>query len=170
MAFFILTNGNLSQIDFDYLTHNSGSRLDPTLSPIEQRPVIIKREESKDTFALEVMSSPVITLDHESFAKEAIELLKNKGIHHLVLTDGDQVKGLVSDRDISWLKKLELDEHAMAGQFMASMILVCHEETPIDHLARVMVREHISAIPVVNSLKQLTGIVTHHDLLRWIFE
>lgn len=170
MAFFILTNGNLSQIDFDYLTHNSGSRLDPTLSPIEQRPVIIKREESKDTFALEVMSSPVITLDHESFAKEAIELLKNKGIHHLVLTEGDQVKGLVSDRDISWLKKLELDEHAMAGQFMASMILVCHEETPIDHLARVMVREHISAIPVVNSLKQLTGIVTHHDLLRWIFE
>jgi CBS domain-containing protein len=170
MAFFILTKGNLSQIDFDYLTHNSGSRLDPTLAPREQRPVIIKREEGKDTFALEVMSSPVITIDHESFAKEAIELLKNKGIHHLVLTEVDQVKGLVSDRDISWLKKIDLDEHAMAGQFMASMILVCHEETPIDHLARVMVREHISAIPVVNNLKQLTGIVTHHDLLRWIFE
>ncbi|MCF8058381.1 MAG: CBS domain-containing protein [Bacteriovoracaceae bacterium] len=170
MAFFILTKGNLSAIEFDYLNHDSGSRLDPTLSPSRQQPVVIKREEAKGTFAIEVMSSPVLTVDHEALAVEAINIFKTKNIHHLVLTDGDQVKGLISDRDVSWLKKMDLGEHAMAGQFMTSMVLVCHEETPIDHLARVMVRENISAIPVVDSFKQLTGIVTHHDLLGWIFK
>ena len=168
--FFVLSKGNLSQIDFDYLSHDSGSRLDPTLSPGAQKAVVVKKDQSKNTFAIEVMSSPVVTIDHEALTKEALGTFKEKGIHHLVLTAGEEVKGLVSDRDLSWLAKMELDEHAMAGQFMTSMVLVCHEETPIDHLARVMVREHISAIPVVNSFRQLTGIVTHHDLLRWIFE
>lgn len=168
--FFILSKGSLSQIDFDYLEKDSGTRLDPTLVPHSQRAVVIKKEEAKGTFAIEVMSSPVVTIDHEALTKEALKLFKEKSIHHLVLTSGDEVKGLVSDRDLSWLAKMELDEHAMAGQFMSDMILVCHEETPLDLLARVMVRENISALPVVNSFKQLTGIVTHHDLLRWIFE
>lgn len=168
--FFVLSKGNLSQIDFDYLSDNSGTRLDSTLVSGAQRPVTVKKEQAKGTFAIEIMSSPVVTVDHEALTKEALDIFKNQSIHHLVLTDKDEVKGLVSDRDLSWLAKMELDEHAMAGQFMSSMVLVCHEETPLDHLARVMVRENISAIPVVNSFKQLTGIVTHHDLLRWIFE
>lgn len=177
--FFIINKGSLSEINFDYLSHDSGARLDPTLVAGEKpssltQGVVIKKDQAQSTFAIEIMSSPVLTIDHEALAKEALEIFKEKSVHHLVLTarDGknEEVKGLVSDRDLSWLAKLELGEHAMAGQFMSSMILVCHEETPLDHLARVMVREHISALPVINSFKQLTGIVTHHDLLRWIFQ
>ncbi len=168
--FFILSKGKLSQIDFGYLSQDSGVRLDPTLVPDESRPVVLKKAKAPESFAIEVMSSPVVSIDHEALVGEALKVFSEKGIHHLVLTENDQVKGLISDRDVSWVEKLELNEHAMAGQFMSSMVLVCHEETPLDHLAKVMVRENISAIPVVNSFQQLTGIVTHHDLLRWIFE
>lgn len=168
--FFVLSKGKLSQVDFGYLAQKSGARLEPTLVPDENRPVVVKKTKAPETFAIEIMSSPVISIDHEALVGEALKLFKEKGIHHLVLTSEEQVKGLISDRDVSWVEKLELNEHAMAGQFMSSMVLVCHEETPIDHLAKVMVKENISAIPVVNNFHQLTGIVTHHDLLRWIFE
>lgn len=168
--FFILSKGKLSQVEFGYLGKDSGVRLDPTLVPDKNKPVIIKKQKAPSTFAIEIMSSPVISIDHEALVGEALKIFSEKGIHHLVLTSEDQVKGLISDRDVSWVEKLELNEHAMAGQFMSSMVLVCHEETPLDHLAKVMVREGVSAIPVVNSFQQLTGIVTHHDLLRWIFE
>jgi|GEM_PF-1296830 len=174
MSFYVLSNGTLSSLTFDYLENPGGSRLDPTLSPSNGKGITLKnkpdsKERAKEVFAVEVMSSPVITLDFESLTKDALEKFKENSIHHIVLTHNDKVKGMVSDRDLSWLKKFKLDEHAMVSQFMTSLILACHEETPIDHLARVMVREHISALPVVNSKKELTGIVTHHDLLKWIF-
>lgn len=171
MAFYILNKGKLSLIEFDYLTHPGGKRLDDTLVPGRQAPVKMKvQKDSQSTYAIEVMSKPVITLAENAMASEALETFKNEGIHHLVLTDKDEVKGLVSSKDLAFLTSLELEEHAMASQFMSSMILVCDEDTPVDFLAKVMVKEAISAIPVVDQEQFLTGIVTHHDLLRWIFE
>lgn len=167
--FYILSKGKLSLINFEYLTNNSGNRLEPTSVPFAERPVLLKKEKAKNTFAIEIMSSPVKTLDHEVLTKDALTFFESNSIHHLVLCHGREIKGLVSDRDLTWLKKVKLDEHAMVKQFMSTIILTCHEETPIDHLAKVMVKENISAMPVVNNKKELTGIVTHHDILRWLF-
>jgi CBS domain-containing protein len=167
MPFYILSKGKLNQIPFDYLSKESGVRLEKTIG--NQEPKHLKQECSSQTYAIEIMSKPVLSLDHESSAGEVLKLLKEKSIHHIVLVNGEEVKGLLSDRDLSWLKKLKLDEHATASQFMSSIILACDENTPIDHLAKVMVKEHISALPVVNNNQELTGIVTHHDILRWLF-
>jgi CBS domain-containing protein len=167
MSFYIISNGKLTGISFDYLSEKSGNRLEKTLGG--NRPVSVKREKAAVTYAIEIMSKPVVSLEIGSTAKEALSTLEDKSIHHIVLVEGDEVKGLISDRDLSWLRKLKLDEFACVSQFMSSMILACDEETPIDHLAKVMVKEHISALPVVNKSLQLTGIVTHHDILKWIF-
>ncbi|MCR9205548.1 MAG: CBS domain-containing protein [Halobacteriovoraceae bacterium] len=174
MAFFILSKGKLSQIDFQYLQNPGGSRLDDTIVPGHGRgPVVVKnkvQKEAQNAYAIEVMSKPVITLPENAMAEKALGIFKKEKIHHLVLTKNDEVKGLVSSKDLAFLTTLELESYAMASQFMSSMILVCDEETPVDHLARVMIKEDISAIPVVDKEQFLTGIVTHHDLLRWIFE
>jgi CBS domain-containing protein len=173
MSFFILNKGKLSQIEFEYLTNPSGTRLDVTLVPGDQMARKVRTKAQRDaqtTYAIEVMSKPVITLAEDAMAQEALETFREKNIHHLVLTKGDEVKGLVSSKDLAFLTSLELESHAMASQFMSSMILVCDEDTPVDYLAKVMVKEAISAIPVVDKDQFLTGIVTHHDLLRWIFE
>ena len=167
MPFYILSKGKLNQIPFDYLTKESGVRLEKTIG--NESPVQTKQQDSSQVYAIEIMSKPVLSLDHEVSAGLVLKLLKEKSIHHIVLVSGEEVKGLLSDRDLSWLKKLKLDEHANASQFMSSIILACHENTPIDHLAKVMVKEHISALPVVNDDHELTGIVTHHDILKWLF-
>jgi CBS domain-containing protein len=169
MSFFVLSNSNLTEITFDYILSPGGNRLDPTLSPESKKSDHTKKEQSQRTYAIEIMSTPVIALDHKALTKEAINLLNKEKIHHIILTKNDEVKGLVSDRDLSWQRKLELDIDAPIENFMSSMILACHEETPIDHISRVMVHEHISVIPVINNQKKLVGIVTHHDLLKWIF-
>lgn len=172
MAFFILSKGKLTGIDFDYLGGNTGNRLDDTLVPgkAHHQGVRIKQRDGIETFAIEIMSKPVITLPIDAMAEEATKLFSEAHFHHVVLTKGDEVKGLVSSKDLAFLTGLDLEGHAMASQFMSSMILVCDEDTPIDHIAKVMVKEEISAIPVVDKEQFLTGIVTHHDLLRWIFE
>lgn len=170
MAFYIITNGNLRVIELDYLQTPSGKRLEKTVVPGAVKVLNECEVDAQRTYAIEVMTKPVITVPFDAMASEALDTFEEAKIHHLVLTEGDEVKGLLSTKDLSFLTSLELEEHAMARQFMSSMILVCDEDTPIDHLAKVMVREGISAIPVVDKEKFLAGIVTHHDLLQWIFE
>jgi len=174
MAFYIISKGKLSLIDFEYLTNPGGSRIDKTVVPEERtsRDLLkeLKQQQAKETYAIEIMSKPVETLPFDALAEDALKTFEQKNFHHLVLTEGDLVKGLISSKDLAFLTSLELEGMAMASQFMSKMILACNEETPIDHLARVMVNEKISAIPVVDGSEFLTGIVTHHDLLRWIFE
>jgi CBS domain-containing protein len=167
MSFYIISNGNLTEMSFDYLSKESGSRLEGTLGG--NREVSIKRKSAGVTYAIEIMSSPVVSLEIGSTAKEALKSLVDHSIHHIVLVKGDKVRGLISDRDLSWLKKLKIDELACVSQFMSTMILACDEETPLDHLAKVMVKEHVSALPIVNKNLELTGIVTHHDILKWLF-
>jgi len=48
----------------------------------------------------EVMSSPLITIDSEETVWEASEIMKEKGIHKLPVTQNDQIVGIITTTDI----------------------------------------------------------------------
>lgn len=167
--FYVIMNGILSEIQLSYLAHPTGKRLEKTLTSHSHRqdPEVLS---SQKTYAIEVMSKSVITESDEISVEKALKIFKENHIHHLILNNKKaRVVGLVSDRDLLWVEKIHVAEHAMAKQFMAKTILCCHENTPIDHIARVMVQENISALPVLSDEHKLAGIVTHHDLLKWFY-
>lgn len=169
MAFYIVVNGHLTNHNFDYLTSISGRRLDPTLVPNSpQKSKVLPK--NANTFAIEIMSKELYFLEEKTSIKESLKIFKEKKVHHLPITSKGVLKGLVSDRDILWLEKFDLTENSKLAQFMSRTVLCCEEETPIEHLAKVMVNEHISALPVINKESKLTGIITHHDILRWIYD
>ncbi len=47
-----------------------------------------------------IMSSPIITLDAHSTPEEVNELMKERGIRHLAVTEGEEIVGIVSVRDL----------------------------------------------------------------------
>ncbi|MFQ5580767.1 MAG: cyclic nucleotide-binding/CBS domain-containing protein [Nitrospiria bacterium] len=47
-----------------------------------------------------IMSAPVISIDIDETAKEANELMANKAIRHLAITDRGKVVGIISVRDL----------------------------------------------------------------------
>lgn len=164
--FFIIVDGIVTPIQLPDLESTSSKRVDKTLAKGETpRPITFNREK----YAIEVMSKNVITKEHEVSVEEALKIFKTQKIHHLILTKDISVVGIVSDRDLLWVEKIHLSEHAMAKQFMAETILCCHEETPLDQIAKVMVKEAISALPVIDDKHELSGIITHHDLLKELF-
>jgi CBS domain-containing protein len=169
MAFFIVVDGHLTNHSFDYLDNPSGRRLDPTLVPGKEQ---TKKGLPVDgnTYAIEIMSKKVHFLEQSSSVDEALELFKKEGIHHLPITKDGVLKGLVSDRDVLWLERFDVTEHNNLDSFMSRTILCCDEETPIEHLAKVMVNEKVSAVPIIGKDSKLVGIVTHHDILRWIYD
>lgn len=169
MPFYILSHSKIFEHQFSYLSHASGRRLEPTLVP-GTNPT--REKSAPHTWAIEVMSKSLISLSAKDSAQKALDLMEKHQIHHLPITEGDAILGIVSDRDLLKIKdrsellktQLELD------WFMSKIIVLCHEETPIDHIARVFCQEQINGILVINSNKKLTGVITHHDLLKWIYD
>ena len=49
---------------------------------------------------IEVMSHPPLTISHQAFAFEAMLEMTRHGVHHLLVTEGEHLVGVVSDHDI----------------------------------------------------------------------
>lgn len=47
-----------------------------------------------------VMSHPIITLDIQSTPEMANDMMKERGIRHLAITESDQIVGIISVRDL----------------------------------------------------------------------
>lgn len=168
MAFFVASNGSLSKHEFDYLDNITGRRLEVTLAPGKRR--VERADASPDSWVVEIMTKEVISFSPTDFVSKAIDIFKNKAIHHIPLLVNDILVGMVSDRDIMWTKHFDIADNVKLEEYMSKVLVVCDEDTPIDYLAHVFVNEKISAMPVINNDGHLAGIVTHHDLLRWIYD
>ena len=170
MSFYIVIDGHMTSHHFEYLDKSFGRRLDATVVPGRDSSSKKSLPANPSTFAIEIMSKSLEFLDQDTPISEALKIFKTKNVHHLPITKDNVLKGLVSDRDVLWLEKFDLTEHSKLSEFMSRTILCCEEDTPISHLAKVMVNEHVSALPVVDKEAKLVGIVTHHDILRWIYD
>ena len=124
----------------------------------------------------------VVTLPPSASIDTAISLMEERNIHHVVVTTGNRVVGMVSDRDIlistGWMLSIERKTRNR-GEGKAKVVgptqvheimsrsVVC---LTIAHTARdaalLMLDRKISAVPVLNQ-DRLDGLITETDLLKW---
>lgn len=166
MAFYLSTNGILHPYDFNYLKNDfEKARLEPTLVHGESK------HESKagtkvDFFAIDVMSSPVKTLSVDSKLEDVRTLMKLDGIRHVPITKNGKFIGMISDRDLLKLDLAGTFSFLKAEDAMNTLVVVASEETSLAHIARVLLEEKISALPVINDKHHLTGIISRSDILK----
>ncbi len=129
-----------------------------------------KADKSVDTWVSQVMSKNMISLSPKDSVLKAIELFREKGFHHLPLIDNNLLVGVVTATDVMWRDPRDFDNASKLGEFMNKIVIVCHENTPLDYLARVFYTEKINAMPVIDESGVFIGMITHHDILRWLFE
>lgn len=126
--------------------------------------------------AQDLMTSPVSWLPSNSTLLEAWTVMKRQGIHHLPVTsiDGTLI-GMVSSHDLlPYVHELESvnqsdpsAEHKLP-HVMNSRALSATPTTEIREIARVMLQEQVSGIPIVDSSGHPIGILTTSDILRAI--
>jgi acetoin utilization protein AcuB len=102
--------------------------------------------------------------------------MRRKVIRHLLVTEGERLVGIVTDRDI----RLNLPSPATSlsvweinylltkltvGDVMTKAVITVEPERPIEEAARLMLERRIGALPVVSE-GGLVGILTETDLLR----
>jgi len=126
--------------------------------------------------AQDIMTSPVTWLPSHSTLLEAWSTMKHKGIHHLPVTSvHGTLVGMISDHDLlPYAHELESVNspgpsagHKLA-RVMSSRVLSATPTTELREIARVMLDEHVGAIPILNSSRHPVGILTTSDILRAI--
>lgn len=130
----------------------------------------------------EIAAKNVVTLFESDSLDKAIALMEEHGIHHLPVVNGEQSPvGMVSDRDllkaVGWLSRLErTDPHdgTVIGprqifEVMSKPVHTLAADATIENGARLMLREKVSAVPLVSD-GCMAGIVTETDLLACYIE
>lgn len=126
--------------------------------------------------AQDLMTSPVTSLPSDSTLLEAWSVMKHKGIHHLPVTSvHGTLVGMISDHDLlPYAHELESvnspgpsARHKLA-RVMSTRVLSATPTTEIREIAHVMLDEHVSAIPILDSSRHPVGILATSDILRAI--
>lgn len=122
--------------------------------------------------AYQVMSRPVLTLQADDSVAAAWRRFGERGIHQApVWVPGQGVVGLVSDRDL--LTVIDLVGTTPTGgleqpvrEVMVSPVVCADPVTDVRRIARVLLDAGLSALPVVDEVGSLVGIVSRGDILR----
>lgn len=119
----------------------------------------------------QAMSRPVLTIDVSESLWDAWQLLSVSGLRHLVVVEDGRCLGVISDRMI--ITDIPLEEerlrHRGVGELLSRAPARSVLDTdPLAEVARTMARYSAEAVPVLDAMDRLVGIVTGSDLVRWL--
>ena len=110
----------------------------------------------------------VLKIDAEASALEAVRQMVGANIGSLLVIDGDEVTGIVTERD--YLRRVAhegpADDSVTARDIMSSPLIVVSPETEIDECMAVMTDRRIRHLPVVED-GDVVGIVSIGDVVKF---
>jgi CBS domain-containing protein len=112
----------------------------------------------------DVMTEDVQTVSPGTPANDAWNLMRAKRIHHLVVTEGHRVVGVLSDRDAGGLRGLSVRRNHTVGELMTGHVVTVPPTTPVRKVANLMRGRSIGCL-VVTAGTRIVGIVTVSNLL-----
>jgi len=112
----------------------------------------------------DVMTKGVHTVPADMAASDAWELMRRKGIHHLVVTADSRVAGVLSDRDAGGRSGASIRTRSSVSDLMTAAVVTVAPDTTVRKIANLMRGRTIGCVPVLDG-KRLVGIVTVSDLL-----
>ncbi len=119
--------------------------------------------------AADLMSHPVDSVDLNTPAAEAVTLLLKKKVSRLLVTDNEKPVGILSVADfVASITKSIKSKRQTVGDVMSDAILVCRGKTPVASAAYAMTSSGWRSVLVVDAKGKALGVVSGHDLLRFV--
>lgn len=112
----------------------------------------------------EFMTTDVVTIGPDEAADVAWSRMEQEGIRHLVVQEGGDLIGVVSERDLGGRKGGALRKGRTVRDFMTPRVAVAKPGTTLRQAANMMRGRLIGCLPVVSD-GQVVGIVTATDVL-----
>jgi acetoin utilization protein AcuB len=123
------------------------------------------------------MSTPVITVNVNDSMQDAVKLLKRHHIKILPIVEHSDLVGIITDRDLkkaSASDATSLDIHEILYLIAKVKVKDIMTKNPItvppyftvEETSRVLLKNKISGVPVVDDDNRLVGIITQDDLFK----
>ena len=109
----------------------------------------------------EIMSTDVARIAPSDSPARARSVMRQRGIHHLVVVDEHRVKGLLTDRDLSGPGA---DAAPSVEPLMTTRVAMAPSSLTVRKAANLLRGSAVGALPIVDR-GRLVGIVTVSDLL-----
>jgi CBS domain-containing protein len=113
----------------------------------------------------EIMSDAVRTVPPSLPAAEAWQVMKTEGIHHLVVTTGRRIVGVLSSEDAGGRTGSSLRAGKLVEDLMSRPVVTVKKTDTVRRAANVMRGRTIGCLPVTDGTK-LVGVITTSDLLN----
>lgn len=115
----------------------------------------------------EIMTREVKDTSPTTPAEDAWALMRGNRIHHLVVSDGGQIVGVLSDRDAGGSRGASFRARRSVADLMTAPAVTVAPETTVRQAANVMRGRSIGCL-VVADAGRAVGIVTVSDLLTLV--
>lgn len=114
----------------------------------------------------EIMTSSVEVIHPDARLVEAARKMKDLDVGSLPVCDGDRLKGMLTDRDITIRAVAEgQDPNSITVQdVMTPEVVYCFEDQDVEEAARLMGEKQIRRLPILNRHKRLVGILALGDV------
>jgi CBS domain-containing protein len=110
----------------------------------------------------------VLKIEADASVLEAVKRMVEANIGSLLVTDGGEIAGIVTERD--YLRRVALegrtDEETPVREIMSSPLIVVTPETAIDECMALMTDRRIRHVPVAKG-SEVVGIVSIGDIVKF---
>jgi len=128
----------------------------------------------------DIMTTDLVTLNEEDNLRQLLDGMDRFRVRHLPVVDGGRLVGLITHRDVLRFASSVLDrgaadsgrearllEETFVHAVMRRDVRSAAPDTRILQAARIMMEGKLGCLPIVEG-ERLVGIVTDHDLLRFL--
>jgi CBS domain-containing protein len=91
--------------------------------------------------------------------------MRMKRIHHLVVTEGPEIVGVISDRDMGGRHGVSVRNTRRVSELMTGRVVTAEPTTPVRKAANLLRGKSIGCL-VITDRGRIVGIVTAADLLE----
>jgi CBS domain-containing protein len=114
----------------------------------------------------DIMTRNVEVISGDASLKEAATKMKTIDVGFIPVCDGDRLKGILTDRDITIRATADGRDptKTKVADVMSTDIAYCLEDQELDEAVSLMEARQIRRLPVLNLDKRLVGIVSLGDI------
>jgi CBS domain-containing protein len=113
-------------------------------------------------------SGEIFSVSPDATVFEAIELMDNKNVGALLVMEGEQLIGMISERD--YTRKIMLrgkrSRETKVAEIMSANLTVTHPRESVEKCLRLMTDKRIRHLPVLDGDK-VVGVISIGDLVKW---
>ena len=114
-------------------------------------------------------SGEVLKIDASATVYDAIEKMVERNVGSILVTDGAQVVGIMTERD--YLRKIALQgrtsRETQVREIMSAPLMYVTPETTVEESMAIMTDRRIRHLPVVGGDDDVVGVVSIGDLVKY---